>query len=487
MFNSFFAYTTPLIGAIIADEYLGRLRTISYAIRFALVGHGILIASSLPLMISRPHLALLVFIIGLLFMGLGTGGFKSNISPLLAEQIPATHKRIVILSTGERVIIDPIITISRLYMYFYLMINIGSLLGGSSMVYAEKYLGFWAAFSLPTLMFCLCPIVLSRCKSQYRQQPTTSGQSALSLAFRLYFLALRQRFRNRHTHTTTKPSFWNAIKSSNLPHPHPPWLDDISDNYIDQIARGFTACKVFAWFPLYWLAYNQMVNNLTSQSATMTLNGIPNDIINNLNPLCLILVIPLMDKLIYPFLRHLHINFTPIKRITFGFLVAASAMFAAMTTQIYIYRLSPCGHNASTCDTPAPLSVWWQSVPYILIGISEVFASVTGLEYAFTKAPEDMRSLVTGVYLLQTAVSSVLGQLLVPLSADPWLTWNYAVAGVLALGGGVGFWWSYGGLDLREDEMNMLGGKGEEMRGYEVRGYEMRGYEMRGSTSERKI
>jgi len=416
-------------------------------------------------MIARPHSALPVFIVGLLFMGLGTGGFKSNISPLLAEQIPATHKRITTLPTGERVIVDPIVTISRLYMYFYLMINVGSLLGGTSMVYAEKYLGFWVAFSLPTLMFCLCPLVLSKCQSQYRQTPPTPEQSTLSLAFRLYFLALKQHFRNRRTHTPTtlKPSFWDAIKPANLPHPHPPWLTNLPPTYIDQIARGFTACKVFAWFPLYWLAYNQMVNNLTSQSATMTLHGMPNDILNNLNPLCLILVIPLLDKLIYPlpYLRH----FTPIKRITFGFLTAACAMFAAMATQIAIYHLSPCGYTASTCATPAPISVWWQAIPYILIGISEVFASVTGLEYAFTKAPEDMRSLVTGVYLLQTAVAALLGQLLVPLSADPWLSWNYAVAGFLALGGGVGFWVGNRGVDGREDEMNMLGGReiGEEM------------------------
>lgn len=142
-------------------------------------------------------------------------------------------------------------------------------------------------------------------------------------------------------------------------------------------------------------------------------------------------------------------------------------MFAAMTTQSYIYARSQCGYRASTCDSAAPISVWWQSIPYILIGISEIFASVTGLEYAFTKAPEDMRSLVTGVYLLQTAFSSVLGQLLVPLSADPWLTVNYGVAGALALAGGLGFWWGNRDVDGREDELNMLGETGEE--GLELR------------------
>jgi POT family proton-dependent oligopeptide transporter len=54
------------------------------------------------------------------------------------------------------------------------------------------------------------------------------------------------------------------------------------------IATRFNACKVFLWLPLYWLAYNQMVNNLTSQSAVLQLNGVPNDLINNLNPVTLV-------------------------------------------------------------------------------------------------------------------------------------------------------------------------------------------------------
>lgn len=70
MFASFWAYTTPLVGAYIADTYFGRLKTIQYAIRFALVGHCILIVSALPFMIQRPHMALIVFIIGLIVLGM---------------------------------------------------------------------------------------------------------------------------------------------------------------------------------------------------------------------------------------------------------------------------------------------------------------------------------------------------------------------------------------------------------------------------------
>lgn len=139
-----------------------------------------------------------------------------------------------------------------------------------------------------------------------------------------------------------------------------------------------------------------MVNNLTSQSATMELNGIPNDLINNLNPISLVIFIPIVDYFIYPALRKAHIHFTPIKRITVGFFLASSAMISATVVQYYIYKESPCAPaDVSTGkDCAAPINVWVQAVPYVLIGFSEIGASISTLEYAFTMAPENMRGLV---------------------------------------------------------------------------------------------
>jgi len=110
--------------------------------------------------------------------------------------------------------------------------------------------------------------------------------------------------------------------------------------------QGFKACQVFVFYPLYWLSYNQMTGNLTSQAATLQTNGLPNEILNNLNPLSLIIMIPLFDLLLYPFFRKIGIKFTPLKRITLGFMFASSAMIWAAVQQYYVYQMSPCGYNA---------------------------------------------------------------------------------------------------------------------------------------------
>lgn len=64
------------------------------------------------------------------------------------------------------------------------------------------------------------------------------------------------------------------------------------------------------------------------------------------------------------------------------------------------------------------------SLADVLLALSEIFASITSLEYAYTKAPKSMRSMVMAVGLFMTAISAALGEAFLALSADPLLTWK---------------------------------------------------------------
>jgi len=455
-FNSFWSYTTPIIGAIIADEYLGRYNTIFIAIAFSIVGHILLIVASVPSVLTGGN-AIAPFILGVIVLGFGTGAFKANISPLIAEQYRQTKPRVIIdEKTGDRVISDPNITISRIFLYFYMFINIGSLTGQIGMVYVEKYIGFWCAFLLPTIMFCMCPIVLWVCKSKYHQSPPTG--SVLIKAWKLFGLASKGKWSLNPVATRKNlknDNFWEDVKPSHLGNSKPSWMT-FDDAWVDQVARGLRACSCFTWIPLYWLSYNQMNNNLTSQAATMTRNGVPNDLITNLNPISLVIFIPLVDKFLYPAFRKAGIRFTPIKRIAVGFILASMAMVSATIIQYFIYKEGPCGKYMNECETPAPINVWVQSVPYVLIGFSEIFTSITGLEFAFTKAPKNMRSLVTSYWHFMSAFSNAIGQALVSLAEDPLLVWNYGVVAILAFIGGILFWLHQRKTDAQEDKLNMI-------------------------------
>ena len=108
----------PLVGGWIADSYLGRFATIQYSILFAIVGHVLIICSSIPSVMDNPSGALGLFGVGLVIMGVGTGGFKSNVSNFIAEQIPQEKLRVETTKSGERIIVDPAITAMRIFNYF---------------------------------------------------------------------------------------------------------------------------------------------------------------------------------------------------------------------------------------------------------------------------------------------------------------------------------------------------------------------------------
>ncbi len=83
----------------------------------------------------------------MVLMGLGAGGIKSNVSPMAAEQSP--EHAYVEVRYGEKVLVDPEMTIQRLFMVFYMAINVGSLSGivtttlehniGNHLFFGERY------------------------------------------------------------------------------------------------------------------------------------------------------------------------------------------------------------------------------------------------------------------------------------------------------------------------------------------------------------
>ncbi|KZT57988.1 hypothetical protein CALCODRAFT_482692 [Calocera cornea HHB12733] len=498
--NTLWVYVVPLFGAYVADARLGRFRTVCYSVAIAMcvpsplpnrtaelrstrgppltpsqsrAGHLLLILCTFPSIITRPPLALTVFILALLIMGLGTGGFKSNISPLVAEQQRGPTRMTVVWEgegaggkggsggRGERVILDPAVTTARIYMYFYLMINIGAGAGQITMTYSEKYLGFWAAFTLPTILFSLCPLVLWYGHGIYTKSPPEG--SVLPSALRVFRLAFSPLLDapSRALTAWRDPHFWQRAKPSSYTPLHgghrPRWMT-FDDAFVDEVRRGALACAVFVFYPFYWISFNQMNNNMTSQAATMSTYGVPNDVINNTNPIALMVLIPVFDAYIYPALRRRGYAFTPLKRIFAGFMVVSSAMLWAGILQWYVYATSPCGYGANDpACAPSPINVWWQTGAYVLIAVSEIFASITGLEYAFTKAPTSMRSVVMALFLSTSAAASLLGELLNPLAGDPLLIWNYVVCGTLSFVAGIVFWISFRKLDADEDKLNEMG------------------------------
>ncbi|CAO3595156.1 unnamed protein product [Absidia cylindrospora] len=411
-FFQFWCYITPIIGAVIADQWLGKYKTIVLFACVYMVGLVILTATASPAAIISGA-TFPGYIVSIIIIGFGTGGIKANVSPLVAEQYRSKAAYVKTLKNGKRVIVTPQATYQKIFNMFYWSINVGGL-SAIATTELEKNVGFWAAFLLPTCMFVPCIIVVVLGRKQYVSEPPRG--SVFVEAGKIFYYS----FKIKGGMAACKPSLLQVS------HPELAASATWDDIFVDELKRAVKACAVFCWFPIFWLCYAQITNNLISQAGTMLTGNVPNDIMQNIDPLVLIITIPIMDRLVYPTFRRLGLPLKPIFRISLGLLLAAAAMGYTAGIQYKIYQTPPYYYYPSEGETGQNwISAAYQIPSYILIALSEIFSSITGLEYAYKKAPQSMKSIVMALFLFANCFASILAFALVPVTEDPKLHYLY--------------------------------------------------------------
>ena len=78
--------------------------------------------------------------------------------------------------------------------------------------------------------------------------------SVLSSALRILRQAMKGRWSLNPLQTVKNmraPDFWESAKPSNFKgETRPKWMT-FDDRWVDEVSRGFKACSVFAWYPIY--------------------------------------------------------------------------------------------------------------------------------------------------------------------------------------------------------------------------------------------
>ncbi|CAF3861098.1 unnamed protein product [Rotaria sp. Silwood1] len=88
-FFQFLCFFTPIGGAILADQFWGKYKTIVFACIIYVLGLLVLVLTSIPFSI-HTGIAFPGLIVSIIIIGLATGGLKSNVSPLMAQQYTRT-------------------------------------------------------------------------------------------------------------------------------------------------------------------------------------------------------------------------------------------------------------------------------------------------------------------------------------------------------------------------------------------------------------
>jgi len=83
---------TPILGAIVADQYLGKYKAIVLFSLIYMAGLLIMVCTSIPTSLENGA-GLGGFIAAILIIGIGTGGIKSNVAPLVGHPECLNKKR----------------------------------------------------------------------------------------------------------------------------------------------------------------------------------------------------------------------------------------------------------------------------------------------------------------------------------------------------------------------------------------------------------
>ncbi|KAI5621093.1 solute carrier family 15 member 1, partial [Silurus asotus] len=324
-------YLTPILGAIVADSWLGKFKTIIYLSIVYAIGQVTMAVSAIQDITDSDrdgtpdnmtvHVTLAM--LGLILIALGTGGIKPCVSAFGGDQFE-DHQ------TKQR---------STFFSVFYLCINAGSLLstlitpilrGQECGIYSTQKC-YPLAFGVPAALMVVSLVVFIAGSSMY-VKAAPKGNIMLDVCKCIGY-AIKNRFRHR------------SSKYPKREH----WMDWANEKYdkllIAQIKMVLRVLFLYIPLPMFWTLFDQKGSRWTLQATTMdgtfgTLILQP-DQMQTVNPILILTLVPIMDRIVYPLIRKCGFNFTPLKRMTVGMFLAAMAFVSAALVQIQIDKTLP--------------------------------------------------------------------------------------------------------------------------------------------------
>uniref|UniRef100_A0A8C7LCD1 Solute carrier family 15 member 1 n=1 Tax=Oncorhynchus kisutch TaxID=8019 RepID=A0A8C7LCD1_ONCKI len=339
IYHTFIAlcYLTPILGAIVADSWLGKFKTIVYLSIVYTVGQVVMAVSAIHDITDTDrdgtpdnmtfHVAMSM--VGLFLIALGTGGIKPCVAAFGGDQFEDHQEK-------QR---------STFFSIFYLSINAGSLLStvitpilrGQECGIHSQQKCYPLAFGVPAALMVVALIVFIMGSGMYNKT-APKGNIMLEVCKCIGF-AIKNRFRHR-SKTFPKREHWMD------------WADEKYDKLlVAQVKMVLKVLFLYIPLPMFWTLFDQQGSRWTLQATTMDGN-----FVRTVNPILILALVPIMDSLVYPLIKKCHLNFTPLKRMTVGMLIAALAFVAAALLQlqidvsmyIYTHTYTPHTHTPPT-------------------------------------------------------------------------------------------------------------------------------------------
>jgi POT family proton-dependent oligopeptide transporter len=376
-------YFFPLLGGYLADRFFGKYNVIFWLSLLYCVGHACLaiFESSIP-----------GFYTGLFLIALGSGGIKPCVSAMVGDQFNESNKHLV----------------KKVFAIFYWSINFGSFFASLFIPLALKKLGPAVAFGIPGALMFVATLIYWAGRRHYVIVPPTG--------------------KNPHSFMAVVGSALRNLKERT---PGGGWLSGARKAHPEEAIEGVRAVfrinlLLMPTIPFFWMLFDQKASTWVVQATKMdpkvgSFTFEPSQM-QFVNPALVMILIPLLAGVVYPAFQRLGWELTPLRRMPLGLVIGAFSYIIA-------------GYYQAIMDDGTTLNIAWQILPYIVLTIAEILVSTTGLEFAYTQAPRQMKSVVQSLWLLNSTLANVAVAIAAALNIFTGSAQFFFYAGMAALAG----------------------------------------------------
>jgi POT family proton-dependent oligopeptide transporter len=323
-------YFFPILGALLSDILWGKYKTIITLSIIYCLGH-------IALSLDETRLGLSL---GLTMIALGSGGIKPCVSANVGDQFNFSNKHLL----------------QKVFNYFYLAINIGSIVSIILTPWLLRHYGPSVAFGVPGMLMIIATVVFWMGRSKYVIIP---------------------------------PAGWKAYK------------EDLLSK--DGLATMGRLLIIYLFMAVFWALSEQTGSAWVLQAMNplmikevniwgMSFIILP-DQAQTLNPIFVVVLVPLFASVIYPALDKIF-RLTALRKMTIGmFICALSFVIVAFMEE--------------SLRAGKEVSILWQCFAYLILTASEVMVYGTGLEFSYMQAPYKLKSLIMGFFLLSVSIGSL--------------------------------------------------------------------------------
>ncbi|XP_013397670.1 solute carrier family 15 member 4 [Lingula anatina] len=335
------AFFLPLVAGIIADTLLGKKKILASFFPIYILGSLLFTISGVSGVVQEAKVIL--FVAGLSLCTVGAAGVRACLTPYGADQIETKDSQ------------------RSFFHWSYFVINVSSLIAVTGINYIELEEGYWSGYVVAPCSL-LCALVFFHVGNRWCRETEQPSY--------LLFVAVK--------HLTGQAKRGNTHQ---LPERNRLAVDP---NDAKAFANVLVCISTLLGFSVVYSAY-QTVYTLQGEHMNATVIGgkeITSSSLSAFDNAIILLIIPIVDRVVWPCLMSRGIRVSYLHRIGFGILCGILSVLAALLVEHYRHT---------------GLSIMAQVPQYVLMGLGEILAFIPCYEMAYIESPAFTKSTTMGL------------------------------------------------------------------------------------------